>query len=293
MIAHFFYLIKECWLNFRRQGLMAIASISTAAISLTILGIFAVLAFQVYALLDGVPRQMEVHAFLRADAPRERAQAMAAEIRTFPGVTHVTLVTKEQAWAEFRQRTPQKDVLDGFTENPFPDKLDVRAATPQQTLDVAERIRAFSAVDKVNEGREVIHQLLTIFNVMRMVGIVLGLVLSLGAAALVSNTIRMTLFARRRDIRVMQLVGATNGFIRFPFVLEGMLEGALGGALACAALVGVVHYYTGQVLPKLPLLNQYALPVDLSLLCAILVAGGATIGIAGSLFSLRKFLHVA
>jgi cell division transport system permease protein len=289
MIGSFFFLIRETWLNLWRQGLMALASITTATISLTIVGVFVVLGCQTYAILYGAPRQLEVHAFLSPDASRERAEALAREAETLAGVTRVTLVPREQAWAQWSK--DYQDVLDGFKGNPFPDKLEIKAATPEQTLAVADWIRRMPGVDKVNEAREVLRQWVAIFNVARTVALALGLLLALGSAAIISNAIRMTLFARRRDIRVMQLVGATNGFIRFPFVLEGMVEGALGGAFASALLAGALQYYSTRVVSSVLLAAQFHLPLDLPIFCASLVLGGAVIGMLGSLVSVRKFLH--
>jgi cell division transport system permease protein len=148
-------------------------------------------------------------------------------------------------------------------------------------------------VDRVREERETLRRMLSIFSVVRTVGLILGAFLALGAAGIIGNTIRVALFARRRDIRVMQLVGATNAFIRFPFVLEGVLAGAVGGGLACGAIAGSLHYYNTQVLPNLAIGSSLRPSLDFALVAAGLVAAGGLIGMVGSLFSLRRFLHAA
>src|SRR5687767_6546389 len=137
MFGNLFFFIRECGLNLRRQGLMAVACVGTAAVSLAILGVFAILASQAYAIAEASPRQFEVHAFTRVDTPRERTEALKREIQALPGVAAVRVVPREQAWSEFRARSAHRDVLDGFTENPLPDKLEIVPAAPDHTLAIA------------------------------------------------------------------------------------------------------------------------------------------------------------
>lgn len=291
MFGSLLFLIREAWLNLRRQGLMAVACVSTSAIALLILGLFFLIGAQLYRVLDGAPRKLEIHAFLREGADREQARALVEQAQAMPGVARVRLVTREEAWTEFRAKSNFKDVLEGFKDNPLPDMVKIVSATPQDTLVLADWIRTVPLVDHVNEGKEVVRQLITIYNVVKTAGLGLALLLGLGTAAIISNAIRMTLFARRRDIRVMQLVGATNSFIRFPFLLEGMAEGALGGGVAAGILLAALHYYVSRIQPTVPIVNQFELSLDRLLFGAVLVAGGALLGMVGSMLSLRKFMH--
>jgi cell division transport system permease protein len=291
MFGSLAFLIRECWLNLRRQGLMVLACIAIAAISLSIFSMFVLMAWQVDRIVEALPRKFEVHAFTRDDTPRERTIALQGEIRKLPGVAQVRLVPREEAWPDFRKGYAEGKDLDGLTANPLPDKLEIQAVTPEDTVRIAEAVRGMPDVQKVKDGREVLRNLLTAASIVRAVGIGLALLLALGTGAIVSSAIRLTLLARRRDIRVMQLVGATNSFIRLPFVLEGTVQGALGGALACAAVGGGLHYLTTRVLAEAPFINEFRLALDLPLCGAALVAGGALMGLFGSVFSLRKFLH--
>jgi cell division transport system permease protein len=292
MLGSLGFLFQESWLNLRRHGLMAIASISTAAVALTIFGVFILLAWHLNAIAEAIPRKIEIHAFPRPTATRDEVNALADEIRKFPDVVRVKVVPKEEAWADFQKHYRAED-LRGITENPLPDKFEVIAASPERTVAIAERVRQTAGIDRVNDAREVLQKLLTIAGIVRVVGLVLAVLLALGTAAIINNAIRMTLFARRRDIRVMQLVGATDAFIRFPFVMEGVAEGVLGGALACGVLAAALHYFTTRMLPDLPFINELHITLSLPLLCGGLVVGGALLGMAGSLFSLRRFLRTA
>jgi len=272
---------------------MAFASISTAAIALTIFGVFVLLAWHLHAVVDEIPRRMEIHAFAFPNTPRERVEALVQEVQAMPGVARVRLVPKETAWAEYQKHYPHPDDLQGLSDNPLPDKLEIVAADPSRTVAIAEAVRDLAPIKTVKEEKELLQKLLTVANVVRWVGMGLALLLALGTMAIIHNAIRMTLFARRRDIRVMQLVGATDGFIRFPFVVEGMVEGAAGGLLACGALTGALHYFTVRLLPDMPFVKEIQLDPNIPIFLGLLVAGGALLGMAGSLFSLRKFLRAA
>lgn len=292
-MGSFFFLIQESWLNLRRQGLMALACVTTAAAALTTFGLVALIAWQLTSIAAAIPKRFEVHAFLRPSLTREQSERLAGQIRKIPSVTRVTYIPRDQAWAEYRAHYPHQEDLVGLTDNPLPDKLEIAAATPKDNLQIAELLRKMPEIDHVNEGRDTLAKLLTIADVARIAGMAIALMLALGTTAVVSNAIRITLFARRRDIRVMQLVGATNSFIRLPFVVEGIVEGALGGGVACAALASLLHFFMTHVLRDAPFVNEFRVGLDLPLFCVSLVAGGALLGMLGSLFSLRKFLHTA
>jgi cell division transport system permease protein len=293
MFARLGFLIGECARNLRRQALMTFACVSTTTIALTILGIFVLLAWQVNAVAEAAPRRFEVHAFVDAKATPDEVSELMRRVQQLPGVARVNLVPKDQAWADYKKHYPHQEDLDGMTENPLPDKLEITAVTPAETLDVAEAVRQLPSVEHVNEGKETLRQLLTLANIVRLAGITLAGILALGTAAIIGNTIRMTLYHRRRDIRVMQLVGATDGFIRLPFVLEGIVVGGAGGGLAAAAMAAALHYVTTRVSLDMPLISEIRISLDPLWLCGTLVLAGALLGALGSLVSLRRFLRAA
>ena len=270
---------------------MTFACVSTTSIALTILGAFVVLAWQVNTIAETVTRGFEVHAFLTTSASRDEANKLVERIRSMPGVVRVKLVPREEAWAEYRKHYPHPQDLEGMTENPLPDKLEITASSPNLTLSVAEAVRELPHVARVNEGKEVLKRLLALAHIVRLVGLALAGLLCLGTAAIIGNTIRMTLFARRRDIRVMQLVGATNRFIRLPFFLEGAVVGAVGGGIAAGVMAAAMHYLSSRILTDLPLVSEIRLSLDPGLICPSLVAVGALLGAFGSLASLRRFLR--
>jgi cell division transport system permease protein len=291
MLGSLLFILQESWLNLRRQGLPVLACVTTSAASLTIFAAFGLLAWHVHGIAQSLPKQFEIHAFLDVKAPRERALELQKQLQATSGVAQVRLVPREAAWPAFKKSYPAPDDLEGLTENPLPDKLEIVTATPEETERIADSIRGMQGVARVQDGRSELRQVLAIASVVRIIGIGIGILLALGTAAIVSNAIRITLFARRREIRVMQLVGATNGFIRLPFLLEGVIEGALGGGLAAAAIVAAAHYLNANVLPSLAFVNEIRFSLDAPVVCGALVAGGAVMGLMGSVFSLRRFLH--
>jgi cell division transport system permease protein len=287
------FLIREAFLNLRRQGLMTLASISTVAVALSILGAFGLLAWHVHLVTDQLPRRFEVHAFLRRNLPAAEVEGVRGAVERIPGVRSVTLVTCDEAWNAFKNRyTGLKSDLEGLEGNPLPDKLEIQAHTPQQTLAVAEQVRVMPQVEAVQDGRTVLQRLISINQWVRTGSLILGALLALGTVAIISNAIRLTLFARRREIRVMQLVGATNGFVRFPFLLEGMLDGLIGGGLACGLLYLAYHYLTTRALVHLPLVSEFRLNLDLPVFLGGIAAGGLMVGFMGSAVSIRRFLKI-
>ncbi|MBI3910740.1 MAG: ABC transporter permease [Armatimonadetes bacterium] len=284
------FLFHEAWLNIRRQALMTVASVSTVAVSLSILGIFLFLAWQLHAWTAELPNQFEIHAFLRMTTSRATAASLTEQFRQMSGVREARLVTREEAWDAWRRQQQNRTDLYG-EENPLPDKIVVKAENGARTLALADAIRNLPGVERVNAGEEVIRRLISVASIVRTAGLILAGLLALGTAAIISNAIRLTLFARRREIRIMQLVGATNGFIRFPFILEGIVAGVLGATIACSLLYLAVIYLQERVRLNLTLFTPLHIRVDLPLFFAALAALGLVTGLLGSMISLRRFLR--
>jgi cell division transport system permease protein len=286
------FLIREAFLNIRRQGLMTIASISTVAIALCIVGGFGLLAWQLRYVTRQLPRQFEVHAFTRTDLKPEEVERLREQVARLPDVRSVTLLSREDVWQQYRQSYKGlPSDLEGM-ENPMPAKLEIQAVTPDKTLAVAGRVRGLAGIDAVKDGATVLRRLIVIRDWVQLGCLILGALLALGAAAIISNAIRITLFARRREIRVMQLVGATNGFIRLPFLLEGMLDGLVGGGLACGLLYLGYTYLSNHVLVNIPLANEARFTLDLRVYLAAVTVGGVAVGFFGSMISVRRFLRI-
>ncbi|MGC5324831.1 permease-like cell division protein FtsX [Brevibacillus sp. SYSU BS000544] len=288
--------VREGVKNLNRNGWMTFASVSAVTITLLILGAFLVLALNVNHIAQNVEKQVEIRVFLDVTADKAVIDSVEQKIDQLPKVESVKYVSKEEGLKLLRDRLGEKAyLLDGLEqENPLPDTLVVKTTQPQDTVETAKAIKEFQHVTNVNYGEGTVEKLFAATSTVRNVGIVFIVGLAFTAMFLIANTIKLTIVARRREIEIMKLVGATNWFIRWPFFVEGLLMG-ISGAILPILILGVSYYYLLEVLhtnlaaslfdllPLFPLAYQVA---------GILLAIGAFIGIWGSMVSVRRFLRV-
>lgn len=291
LLRHF----REGLKNLIRNGWMTFASVSAVAITLLILGVSLVIALNAENMSSYVAGQLEVDVFLQQNLTDTQGMQVANQIKTMPGVKSVQFVTKAQGLQDLEKRLgPQYGNLLTGIQNPLPDKVIVKATDPKQTLALANQIKGISGVAKVNDGQSFVERFFQLMDVIRNIGLVFVVALVITAMFLISNTIKITIFSRRREIEIMKLVGATNWFIRWPFLTEGMLIGAFGAALPFAVILFAYHsIYVRmgglfQVL-TFPLVTTASLASKMAL---ILFGLGLFIGIWGGIMSVRKFLRV-
>ncbi len=289
------FLIREAFTNIWRHQLMTLASVTTVAASLSVLGGFLLVGWQLHLFAESLPRQIEIHVFTKADIPRDRVLDLQSRVIAMPGVRTCKLVTKEDAWAAYVHDYPEKEDLDGMRDNPLPDKLVIQSRNPTATTMLARRLRqevAFPDIDTVREGGAVLERLIAVARLVRLIGVSCAFLLLIATVAVIANAIRVTVFARRREIRIMQLVGATQWFIRLPFVIEGMFDGAAGSALACGLLLVGYRALVQTAFRTAPFLRALHVSVDLPQFFAVLATLGVLIGALGSLISIRRFLVI-
>lgn len=289
--------VREGVKNLGRNGWMSFASISAVTFTLFILGVFLILAMNVNYFAQSVEQQVEIRVFMADLTTKENMQKFEQDVRALDKVQSVEFISKEEGLKQFKESMGEKAYLfDGLEKgNPLPDAFVVKTKLPQDTPIVANQIKKMEFVRSLNYGEGTVEKLFAATDTVRNVGI--GFIIGLGFTAmfLIANTIKLTIVARRREIEIMKLVGATNWFIRWPFFVEGLLMGVTG-ALIPIVLLGVGYYYLldairssfeatqlFKLLPLFPLVNQVALA---------LLAIGAFIGIWGSLVSVRRFLRV-
>jgi cell division transport system permease protein len=230
-------LTREALLSFRRAPLLSALSITTIAFSLFTLGLFGLVAINLRQALRGLEERVEIVAFVLRGTPAETITLATQDIAAFPEVQDVNFVSEEQALARARSELVEfRDAYRDLQVNPLPASIEVRmkegyrdAATVER---VADRLRGFGFVDDVRFGRDWVRKLDHLRNITGLVGLVIGLAFAAIAVVIIGVTIRLTLLQRAREIAIMRLVGATNWFIRGPFLLEGALKGALGGVLS-------------------------------------------------------------
>jgi len=286
------YAVAESAVGIARNGLMSTASVIIIALSFGILGAFVLLVLGLNNATQSLLKDFEIGVFLEDGTSEADVAELGSHIRYMPHVASVRLMPKDLAWEQMKANLGRQIDLSGVEENPLPDKFRVKLDDPRYTARTADAIRRMPHVGEVVEAWQVVEQMVGIADVVKWIGGLSAAALFLVAAFIISNTIRLTLHARRREIRIMQLVGATNWFIRLPLVLEGMILGAIGGGIAYLIVLGGSHYVTQEVTRRVPLFERFASGVDPIYFLGSMVALGCLVGAAGSLISIRRFLRV-
>lgn len=288
------YFVTESLHSIRRNGLMSVAALMTVALSLLILGIFTIMVMNLNNMASVLESQIQVTVYLQDSMKEVEIREIGTRITKLPGVTRVTFVGKDEAMTRFKQRLgTQQGLLAELGEaNPLPNSFEVKVDKPERVKAVALAIAQLKGIEAARYGQEVVEQLFSLTRVVRIFGTVLIVFLGLAALFIIVNTIRLTVFARRREIGIMKYVGATDWFIRWPFIIEGVLLGSLGALISAALLTQLYGVVTGQVyesLAFLPLLPQYPF---LGYVNVFLLFAGIGIGVLGSMISVKKFLKV-
>ncbi|MCC6318402.1 MAG: ABC transporter permease [Gemmatimonadaceae bacterium] len=273
--------IREALIGFRRAPMLSALSVTTIAFSLFAFGLFSLVALNLRAALAQVESRVEIRAFLREDATVESISEAMKAIGAYPEVSRVEYISPEQALE--RARNELQEFRDVFEAGFLPASIDVRLAdghrAPQTVADVAARIGASEIVDDVRFGEEWVQKLYTIRNIATAAGVILGLAFAAVAVIIIGATIRMAVMARAREISIMRLVGATDGFIRRPFLVEGFVKGVLGGLMAL-----LLTWVASIVISRYFIRTEF-FGAQLSLLG---ILGGAVMGVFGSAVSVGR-----
>jgi cell division transport system permease protein len=285
------YFVREGIEGFRRNGLMSVAAVTITVVTLVALGAAIIIAGTLDTLAGGVERRLQVIVYLRDGLQRNEIDGVQARLARLPGVTGVVFVSKEAAFESFQRRLGGNVDLRGIlSHNPLPASFEVAADRPEHLRAIAAAAGALLSVEHASYGAQTADRLVAITRLVRLGGAAISAGLAIVAMIIIVNTIRLTVLARRTEIEIMRLVGATAWFIRWPFVVEGALTGALAGLAAVVLVSGAyawLAWATGGSLPLLPLLAPLQVAVELAWK---LLLWGALIGIAGSLLALRRFL---
>lgn len=282
-------LLREALLSFRRAPLLSMLSVTTIAFSLFTIGLFGLVAINMQQVLKDVGTRVEVVAYILRGTPLESITVAAQDISAFPEVLAVDYVDEEQALAQAQAELVEfRDAYRDLRVNPLPASLEIqlkeRFRDAADVAAVAERVAGFGFVEDVRFGREWIERLDQIRNVAGLVGLVIGIAFAAAAVVIIGTTIRMAVLQRAREIMIMRLVGATNWFIRGPFLLEGALKGMLGGLLSIGLAYGTFLAFSRNAAT----LSGLMFFEPLHLVAGVLF--GVAIGLSGSLVSVGRHL---
>ena len=303
----FIYFIKEALVGFKRNLSTALGSIITIFLSLVMIGVFAMAGVVVSNIVESVESEISITCYIGDDYKESSAEVARFEnwVQGLDGVESVSFTTKDQALENFRGSVANPEIVDQLDEgsNPLPASVNISLSDAQQVTVIAAQIESdsnFAKIcdnpsdpsDSVKYGQKTVERLLSLISYGRYIGIAVIVLLVVIALIFINNTIRLAIMARRKEISIMRLVGASNGFIRGPFLMEAAIHSLLGSALAIVVLELVRRLGLSQ------LANTFAwLPMDMPastviIIYVALVAAGLVIGLLGSAFSMRRHLKV-
>lgn len=282
-----------------RNGWMTFASVSAVTVTLLLVGIFAMVMFNVNKISDNVEKDVEIQVFVEREADQAKIDSVGSKLEQMPGVESVRYSSKEDELNRFKEQLGEGSQAYQSVEkdNPLHDRYIVKATSPNETETIANTVKKMENIDSVEYGEDYVEKMFNFLEGVRIGGIILIVGLTFMAMFLISNTIKVTIFSRRREIEIMRLVGAKNGFIRAPFFVEGLLMGVLGALIPIAVVYFGYEVTYNALQPQLISLNAsiFSLipPGELSVqVSLILLALGAFIGVWGSTTSLGRFLKV-
>ena len=277
--------VRDTFFAFRRAPLLSALSITTIAFSLFAVGLFGLVVLNIREALQKVEERVEIRAFVAEKTPVEQIALAADDVSKYPEVLSVDLVTQEEALE--RARKELGEFRDVFEAEFLPPSLDVHLKPgfrdPTTVHRVADKLKALTFVDDVRFGEDWITQLYRLRNIAGVAGVALGLAFAAVAVIIIGATIRMAVLARSREISIMRLVGATDAYVRRPFLIEGFIKGVLGGALALCLTWLTIRLVGGYLSFQTVFFDQS--------IGLIGIAGGALIGLLGSAFSVGRHLR--
>ena len=288
-----------------------LGAVVTIFLSLFIIGLFILGSVMINSMLGGVEDSLTIQAFISDNADQATVEAFQQEVESWDSVESVTYKSKEEALEEYRTSMSNRNANDAVAaldgENPLPASLVIRLTDAQQVQATAERIASddtfaqvrdgmddpeSSASEDVLYGQGTVERLLEFTNYIRVAAVILVALLTFVAFVFINNTIRLAITARRREIAIMRLVGASNGFIRGPFVMEGVIEALIAAVLAIAALAGGVQAVMPVLASNLSFLSFDIPATMLYATFGALLVIGVVIGLFGSAIAMRRYLRV-
>lgn len=287
---------RESFKSIGRNGWMTFASVSAVTVTLILVGVFFVIMMNLNRVAETIEQDVQIRVHIDVAATKDDQNALKTKLEALPEVKSVKFSPKEKELQDLVKSMGEEGKAFKLFEqdNPLNDVFIVKTKKPQDTMKIADKAEKLNYVAKVKYGQGKVEKLFKFIKASRNVGVVLIFGLFFTAVFLISNTIKITIIARRREIKIMRLVGATNGFIRWPFVLEGLWLGMIGAVLPII-LIGIAYYRAYDYIgPRLTGTFVKILPFDpfVFQLSGILLLMGALIGVWGSLMSVRKFLKV-
>lgn len=288
--------LKESVKNLARNSWMTFASVSAVTVTLLLVGVFFIIMMNLNKVATSIEQDVEIRVHVDLTANKQDQKILKQKIEQIPEVKSIKFSSKDNELKQLIKSMGEEGQAYRLykQDNPLFDVFIVKTKEPTDTMKVAKKIEKFSSVGKVKYGQGKVEKIFNFTKISRNVGIVLIIGLLFTAMFLISNTIKITIFARRHEIEIMRLVGATNAFIRWPLFLEGLWLGLLGAVVPIIIIFTSYNYVYDFIEPKLQ--NNFIKILDFSpfvyQVSGVLIMMGALIGIWGSMMSVRKFLKI-
>ena len=289
----FGYFFQETATALRRNALVTFAAISTVFISLFLLGGALLVERQVRLMTGEWASKVEVSVFLRDDASSEEIEALGGKIAEIPEVEDVFFENREQAYQNFRELFRDNPALvENVDPSAMPQSYRIKLVDPAAFPVIRARLAGDPAIDQIKDEQAILKKLLAVTSVLRTGVIAVAAIMLISAAGLIGNTVRMAVFARRKEIAIMKLVGATNWFIRVPFLIEGMVEGLIGGVAAVLAIFAMKFLFIDPLRGQVAFVPSWIDTGEILFTVPILLLTGVLIAAVASLLAMRRFLEV-
>ncbi|HUI46901.1 MAG TPA: permease-like cell division protein FtsX [Nitrospirota bacterium] len=289
-----FYFLSEAIRGLRSNSLVNLLAIGTISMAMLIVGFFLIVFFNVRSAVNTLDDRLEMSVYLKDGLTQYEKDYLLGRIKNEPGVRKTVYLPKEQALALFKKELKgQEALVEGLGENPLPDSfeltIDHSHADPDRIAAIAKNISACPGVEDVSYGKQGAELIATLYKLIAYGGTALAILLGVSVVFIISNSVRLALYSRGQEIELMQWIGATRGFIKGPFLIEGTLLAVLGSALAVGILAAL--YYT--LPPELVMLLSRPNGLDFlpPSVVAYMVVGGGLLGLAGGLVSVSRFLE--
>lgn len=287
------YILPEPFISLKRNILMTIAAILTVVITLYLCGIFGILVMNINENATMMENSVEIKAFISEDLTQDEMDALSEEVKGLNGVADVSYVSKteglESMSEEFGDST---GILDAVETNPLPNSYTISAKTPEDVLGIVSELEKIPEIDEVRYGQGTVENLFLLMKWLRIMGVAIMVLLGLCAVVLISMNIRLSVTARKEEIQVMKYVGASNSFIIWPFILEGILLGVLGSILAIILVLCSYNGVLGKIVDTLQFLTFLNVSSVAGMVIFWMLLVGIVLGALGSAIAVRKHIQV-
>lgn len=291
-IKHF---ITDALKSLKRNKTISFASAATVAATLFILGVFLLAALDVKQIIKDVESKVEIKVFLNEDITIGEEKELKDKFSTISDIKEIRYESKEDAIEKFKEQLGEdnKSLVEGLEKrNPLPNSYILKVSSPESVTGVVDQIRDMNGIFQIQEGRKVVDTIIKVTNTIKWAGIAMFIVLIGVSLFLIGNTIKITVYSRRKEIGIMKFIGATDWFIRWPFIIEGMIIGLSGAVLGCILLYYTYSLIYSKITSAMFMIKLVGPSFVLSTISWQFILLGMIIGALGSILSIRKFLAV-